>query len=223
MEKVRLLRQSVMFSGLSADELDRLSRMSVERTVRAGEYFFWEGDSPDWFYVVAEGRIKVVKHTPSGKDFIIAFFDPGEMFGEVAVFQGRPYPASAQAALDTTALGIRRADFLSFLAKQPGTALSIINVLGGRLREAQARMKDLAAERAEQRLAGVLFMLYQKLGPALPFTRLEIAGMAGTTGETAIRVLSRLKSAGIIKSGRGRITVAQSEKLKLLAQGPPAL
>lgn len=210
-----------MFSGLAGGELERLARMAVERRIKAGEYAFWEGDAPEWFYVVADGRIRVIKHSPSGKDFIIAFFGPGEMFGEVAVFQDRPYPASAQAAVETTIIGIRKADFLAFLKKNPGTAISIINVLGGRLREAQSRMKDLAAERAEQRLTRVILMLYNKLGPSLPFTRQEIASMSGTTIETAIRILSRLKESGIIESSRGRMTVAQPEKLSLLAEGPP--
>jgi|YNPNPStandDraft_1061719.scaffolds.fasta_scaffold118243_1 CRP-like cAMP-binding protein len=222
-DKGSVLGQALMFSGLAGDELEKLARMAVEKHIKAGEYAFWEGDAPDWFYVVAAGRIRVIKHSPSGKDFIIAFFGPGEMFGEVAVFQDRPYPASAQAAADTTVIGIRKADFLAFLRKNPGTAISIISVLGGRLREAQARMKDLAAERAEQRLAWIILMLYNKLGAALPFTRHDIASMAGTTIETAIRVLSRLKESGIIRSSRGRITVAQPERLKLLAEGPPEI
>jgi len=215
------LRRALMFSGLAGGELERLALTAVERRIKAGEYAFWEGDAPDWFYVVADGRIRVIKHSPSGKDFIIAFFGPGEMFGEVAVFQDRPYPASAQAAVDTTIVGIRKTDFLAFLRKNPSTAISIINVLGGRLREAQARMKDLAAEKAEQRLSRVILMLYYKLGPALPFTRQEIASMSGTTMETAIRILSRLNKSGIIKSSRGRMTVAQPERLRLLAEGPP--
>lgn len=219
--KSRALRQSLMFSGLTGNELARLARIAAERRFMSGEYVFWEGDPPDWFYVVADGRIRVVKHSPDGKDFIIAFFGPGEMFGEVAVFQDHPYPASAQAATDTTVIGIRRTDFLDFLEKNPRIAISIINVLGGRLREAQARMKALAAERAEQRLARVVLMLYNKLGASLPFTRQEIASMAGTTIETAIRALGRLKESGIIKSGRGRMTVVQPEKLRLLAEGPP--
>jgi len=222
-DRSQVLGRALMFSGLAEEELERLARMAVEQRIQAGEYAFWEGDAPDWFYVVADGRIRVIKHSPSGKDFIIAFFGPGEMFGEVAVFQDRPYPASAQAAVKTTVIGIRKTDFLAFLKKNPNTAISIIHVLGGRLREAQARMKDLAAERAEQRLTRVILMLYNKLGASLPFTRQEIAGMAGTTIETAIRVLSRLKQSGIIKSSRGRMTVAQPEKLRLLAEGPPEI
>jgi CRP/FNR family transcriptional regulator len=173
--------------------------------------------------MVAEGRVKVVKHSSLGKEFIIAFFGPGEIFGEVAVFENKPYPASAQAVSETKVLGIRREDFLSFLAHHPEVALRIINVLGGRLRDAQSRLRDIAGERVEQRLARTLLMLSSKLGPALPFTRQEIADMAGTTSETAIRVMSRLKNGGIIRSSRGKTIIVDEAGLRLLSEGSPQI
>jgi len=203
------------------DELTELSALVVPRSFEPGEFVFWEGDTPEWFYLVAEGRVKVVKHSSSGKEFIIAFFGPGEMFGEVAVFEDKPYPASAQAIAETKVLGIKRGDFLSFLADRPQVALRIINVLGGRLRDAQRRLKDLASERVEQRLAQTLLMLSSKLGLTLPFTRQEIADMAGTTTETAIRVMSRLKQGNIIRSVRGKVIILDKEKLRILSEGPP--
>ena len=210
-----------MFSSLNEDELAELSKLTIERSFKPDEFVFWEGDAPDYFYIVSEGRIKIVKYSSSGKEFIIAFFDPGEMFGEVAVFEGKPYPASAQAVADTKILGIKKDDFLSFLATRPRVALGIINVLGGRLRDAQSRLKDLAGERVEQRLARTLLMLSSKLGPTLPFTRQEIADMAGTTTETAIRITSQLKDRKIIRSLRGKIIILDETKLKLLSEGPP--
>ena len=220
-DKAEVLRQSLIFSSLSVDELTELSALVVPRSFESGEFVFWEEDTPEWFYLVAEGRVKVVKHSSSGKEFIIAFFGPGEMFGEVAVFEGKPYPASAQAIAETKVLGIKRGDFLSFLADRPQVALRIINVLGGRLRDAQRRLKDLASERVEQRLAQTLLMLSSKLGLTLPFTRQEIADMAGTTTETAIRVMSRLKQGKIIRSVRGKVIILDKEKLRILSEGPP--
>ncbi len=219
--RAEILKQSLIFSSLNKDELAELSKLTIERSFKPNEFVFWEGDAPGYFYVVAEGRIKVLKYSSSGKEFIIAFFSPGEMFGEVAVFEGKPYPASAQAAADTKILGIKKEDFLSFLSGRPQVALDIINVLGGRLRDAQGRLKDLAGERVEQRLARTLLMLYSKLGPTLPFTRQEIADMAGTTTETAIRITSQLKDRGIIRSVRGKIIILNETKLKLLREGPP--
>lgn len=219
--KAQILRQSLIFSKLSDDEINELIKLAVERCFSPGEFVFWEGDTPDWFYIVAEGSIKVFKHSSSGKEFIIAFFGPGEMFGEVAVFEGKSYPASAQAVAETKVLEIKREDFLSFLSVRPQVALVIINVLSGRLRDAQSRLKDLAGEKVEQRLARILLMLSLKLGPNLPFTKQEIADMSGTTTETAIRVMSRFKASGIIRSARGKIVILDEARLRLLSEGSP--
>jgi CRP/FNR family transcriptional regulator len=216
-----ILKQSLIFSSLKDEELAQLSRLAIEHSLHSDESVFWEGDSPDYFYIVVEGRVKVVKHSLSGKEFIIAFFGPGEMFGEVAVFENKPYPASAQVVTDTKILAIKQDKFLSFLSAHPRVALSIISVLGGRLRDAQTRLKDLAGERVEQRLARILLMLFSKLGSTLPFTRQEIADMAGTTTETAIRITSQLKERGIIGSVRGKIIILDETKLRLLSEGPP--
>ncbi len=217
-----ILKRSLIFSNLNQEELLELSRLATECNFKPGEFVFWEGDTPDYFYVVAEGRVKVLKYSSTGKEFIIAFFEPGEMFGEVAVFEGKPYPASAQAVAETGVLRIKMEDFLSFLSSRPKVALGIITVLGGR-RNAQSRLKDLAGERVEQRLARTLFMLSTKLGPILPFTRQEIADMSGTTTETAIRVTTQFRERGIIRSTRGEIIVLDRTKLRLLSEGPPRI
>lgn len=216
-----VLKRSPIFSALSPDELAELSAAAIERSYETGEFVFWEDDAPEWFYVVAEGRVKVLKRSAAGKEFIVAFFSSGEMLGEVAVFENRSYPASAQAVSRSKVIGIERGYFLSFLAKRPEIALRIINVLGGRLRDAQNRLRDIAVERVEQRLARTLLMLCSKLGSELPFTRQEIAEMAGTTTETAIRFMSRLKDGGIIRSTRGKTIILDETKLRLLSEGPP--
>ncbi len=221
--KVNILQESLIFSGLKDRELAELASMATERSFMPGEFVFWEEDAPNWFYIVQEGKVKILKHSPLGKEFIIAFFSPGEMFGEVAVFENKPYPASAQAVVKTKVLAINSQDFLSFLTAYPAVALRIISILGGRLRDAQNRLRDLAVERVEQRLAKILLMLFSKFGDTLPFTRQEIADMSGTTTETAIRVLSRLKDGGIIRSTRGKIIILNETKLRLLSEGPPLI
>ncbi len=222
-EKSQILKKSLIFSSLNEEELSGLVSLAVERSFQPDEFIFWEDDEPDYFYVIAGGRIKVVKHSSSGKEFIIAFFGPGEMFGEVAVFEGKPYPASAQAISASKVLGIKRQNFLDFLATRPQVALRIINILGGRLRDAQGRLKDLAGERVEQRLARILLMLASRMGNTLPFTRQELADMAGMTTETAIRLTSQLRERGIIRSFRGQLIILDEVKLRALAEGPPTV
>ncbi|MBM4447645.1 MAG: Crp/Fnr family transcriptional regulator [Chloroflexi bacterium] len=222
-KNAEILKKSLIFSSLNEDELSALAGLAAERSFQPDEFILWEGDEPDYFYVVAEGQVKVVKNSSTGREFIIAFFGPGEMFGEVAVFEGKPYPASAQATSACRILAIKRQSFLDFLATRPQVALRIINILGGRLRDAQGRLKDFAGERVEQRLARILLMLASRMGTTLRFTRQELADMAGTTTETAIRVTGGLSERGIIITSRGQIIIADEAKLKALAEGPPEI
>jgi CRP/FNR family transcriptional regulator, nitrogen oxide reductase regulator len=217
----QILKQSPIFATLSDQELEALAKLTTAREFAADEYVFWEGDPAEWFYVVAQGSIKVSKLSSQGKETIIDFFGPGEMFGEVAVFQNKTYPASSRAESETNLLGIRKSDFIRLLSVHPQVALRIINILSGRLRDSQNRLRDLAGERVEQRLARILMMLSGRLGNNLPFTRQELGDMAGTTTETTIRILSQWKERGIIASARGKIIVSDELKLRLLAEGPP--
>jgi len=221
MQTIQVLKNTQIFSGLDESELAALAEVALERSFEVDEFVFWEDSAPEWFYVLAEGRIKVIKHSTSGKDLIVAFFNPGEIFGEVAVFENKAYPASAQVVERVRLIGFNRDDFLRFLSDHMQVALKIINILSGRLRVAQGRIRDLAGERVQQRLARTLIMLASKLGKILPFTREEIADMAGMTTETVIRQMSNLKDRKIVTSNRGQITIINKQKLQLLSDGPP--
>ena len=218
-QTVGILKATSLFATLSGDELLILAGFITERRYASGESIFWEGDSPDWLYIVGEGRVKVAKYTSSGKELIVAIFNPPSAFGEVAVFDGVSYPASAIALDDTLVLGIKRDDLLKFLGENPSVALKIINLLGSRLREAHNRLRDMAGERVDQRIASMLVMLASRLGPTVPFTRQEIADMTGTTTETVIRTTTRLKDQGIINTTRGEIAILDPDRLLKISQG----
>jgi len=220
-DRVDILRRSFIFSSLNDEELSTLADLSTNKMFMPGEFIFWNVDPPDWFYIVTKGQVKVMKHSSSGKEFIITFFGYGEMFGEVAVFENKSYSALAQTVDEVKVIDIRRQDFLSFLTNQPArVALHIISILAGRLRDAQGRLRDFAGERVERRLTCILFMLSTKLGSILPFTRQEIADMAGTTVETAIRVMNNLRERGIIRAVHGKVIIQDEEKIRLLSEGP---
>jgi CRP/FNR family transcriptional regulator, nitrogen oxide reductase regulator len=222
-EYSQIVRGSSIFNSLDEKELEELVQLIREHRFPAGQMVFWEGDDSGYFYFIAEGRIKVSKLASTGKEIVLAYFGPGEMVGEVAVFENKPYPASAQSNESTRLLGIQKTAFMDFLTRNPRTAIRIIAVLSGRLRDSQSRLRDLAGERDEQRLARMLLMLSAKMGLVLPFTRQEISDMAGTTTETTIRILSQWKERGIVSSVRGKITIKDETKLKLLAEGPPLI
>ena len=218
-DKSELLKQTVLFSALDENELQKVAAFSIERKVNAGETIIWEGDPPDWLYVAAKGKVKVLKHASSGKELILAIFTQGNVFGEVAVFDGIPYPASAIAQVDSTVLGIKKTDLLSFLSRNPSVALKIINLMGGRIRDAHDRLRDMAGEKVDQRISNALLMISAKIGPIIPFTRQEIADMTGITTETVIRVTTRLKEQGIISTIRGEITIIDEDNLRLFGEG----
>jgi len=218
---IEFFKQSPIFASLDEDELKKIAGLATPRHFKKGEFIILEGDTPPSFYIIQEGRVKVFKQSSSGKDFIIGAFHRGDTFGEVAVFDGKPCPASAQAMDETTVLTIRREEFLSCVTQNPTIAMKIIGIIGERVKSAHARLRDLAADRVEQRLAKVLLMLSSKYGPTLPFTKQEIADLTGTTTETAIRVMSRLKDSGIIRSTRGETVILDEAKLELLSSGSP--
>lgn len=208
-----------LFSVLNDKELEAVASFATARNVVAGETVFWEGDDPDWLYIVAEGKIKVVKYASSGKELIVAIFTSSNIFGELAVFDGKPYPASAVAQVDSRIIGIRRSDLLNFLGTNPAVALKMINLLGARLRDAHDRLRDMAGERVDQRIASALLMIADRIGAVIPFTRQEIADLSGITTETVIRVTSRLKEQGIISTSRGEIKILDTKKLRLFGEG----
>jgi CRP/FNR family transcriptional regulator len=213
------LRRSFLFASIPPDDLDDLLDQAEEKRYRAGEYIFWEGGPPERFYLLTGGRVKVIKHGSQGRETVVAFFGPGDVFGEVAVLEDKPYPASSVAVEDSSTLSISRQAFGDLISRHPAAATAMVGILSARLREAQSRLHDLAGERVEQRLARTLERLSSKLGLELPFTRQDLADMSGTTLETTVRVLGRLKDDGIISSTRGLVIIEDEQKLRLLAQG----
>ena len=215
-----ILGKSAIFSDMNKEQRSWLSRLSVEHHVKLGQFMYSEGDQLEYFYVVGEGRLKILKHSPSGKDVIVAFSGPGEILGNVLLSSDKPHSYSAQAVLDTRVLAIKSDDLLAFLSSDPEVGFKVLRriliVVGQRLTSALGRLVGFAAERAEHRLAYTLLTLSLEFGNPLPFMREEVAQMAGTTTETAIRFVSRLKKAGVVRALRRKILIIDQTKLGLL-------
>ncbi|MGI2335434.1 MAG: Crp/Fnr family transcriptional regulator [Dehalogenimonas sp.] len=220
---IATLRRAYLFAASKEEDLDEIISKAVTRKYGEGEYLFWEGDLPEYFYILTEGRVKVLKHGSLGRETIVAFFSPGEIFGEIAVLENKTYPASCQAVSEAEVMMISRKAFNEFIERHPAVAMAMLAILSARLREAQGRLHDMAAERVEQRLARTLERLSTKIGPELPFTRQDLADMSGTTLETTVRFLTRLKEAEIISSRRGMVTIKDKDKLLLFAEGQHGL
>lgn len=95
MDRLEILKKSSFFSSVSEATQKEISRLLTEEKYQRDDYIFFEGDTPEWFHIVKEGKVKLVKHSDTGKDVILQIFVPGDMFGEVSLFDHSPYAASA--------------------------------------------------------------------------------------------------------------------------------
>lgn len=205
---------------------DNLQALLRPRSVDKDEFLFFEGDPADTLYLVRSGRIKILKHSDTGKEMLLEIVSAGDTVGETGVLDGGVYPVSAQAMEPSQVWGIPRADYLRALDEHPDLALQTARSLGKRLQEAYQTMLSLAVERVERRIARVLLKLaaatgqrtHEGIAIGATVTRQDIADMTGTTVETAIRVMSRFTKHGILRSRRGRITLLRPHDLVLIAE-----
>jgi CRP/FNR family transcriptional regulator len=227
MDRLEILKKSSFFSSVSEATQKEISRLFTEEKYQRDDYIFFEGDPPEWFHIIKEGKVKLVKHSDAGKDVILQIFAPGDMFGEASLFDHKPYPSSAQAMEPCSILKLSRKDFLLFFGRHPFVATEMIMELGRQLQEAHATIKSLAVDRVEQRIASILLKLADQLGTRegggimlnLSLTRQDLADIAGTTVETTIRVMSRFTKSKIIKPVSGKILILNSQALRLIADG----
>ena len=218
-EKVEVLKKTPIFSSLNEAELKKLARITIERSLKPGEFLVFEKDLPKYIYIVGEGKMKVFIPSSMGKEFILDFFYPGHLLGPISIFCSRASSASAQSVTQARVLGIKKEEFMLFISRNPQVSLSIIRILAAQIRALTRRLKDLACERVEQRLARTLLILSTKLGPNINITRHELAEMIGATTETVIRILSSLKKKKIIASVRGKTIILDEVRLRLLSEG----
>lgn len=226
MESLETLKNIFIFRGLSELDLARIRKMLSVDTIGKGDYAFWEEDEPEFLFVLKRGKIKLTKQSESGKETILGIVSPGETFGEIALFDGRPFPFSAQAMESSEVLKMSRADFLEYVLGSCTACVEIILELSRRLREAQSVIKGMAAERVEHRIVELLLKLGEKIGRrdedglriGIMLTRQDIADMVGSTVETTIRVLSRLTKRGLIDTRGKSLILKDLEALRQIIE-----
>jgi CRP/FNR family transcriptional regulator len=190
------------------------------------EILFYEGDPPTAVYIVTAGQVKRVKHSEVGKDIILEVVGPDALLGEMAALSDQPQDASAQTLDEVTAWRVDVDDFRRLVARQPALAETVIATLSRRLREAQDEIRSLTVERVERRIARTLLKLAKTVGHRegrtfildLPLTRQDIAEMTGTTVETAIRVMSKWRRAGIVDTINSHIVLLDPHRLIAISE-----
>jgi CRP/FNR family transcriptional regulator len=226
MNPVEILRQVSLFASLTDDQIAAKAEWFRVDLFDQDAMIFLEGDPADRLWVVCAGQIKIVKYTSDGQENLLEVITPGEMFGGAGLLLPL-HPATAVAMTPAAALSIEREPYLRLIRQYPDIALRIIHLLGERL-QAAMKMRVLAVERVDVRLANILLKLCNKVGePAddgtrinLPLSRQDLADMAGTTIETAIRVMSRFRKEGLVHTEPGGyIVVLDHERLRQISEG----
>jgi CRP-like cAMP-binding protein len=219
------LRRSAIFRRLTPDDRERLAAVTSTREFDKGAFIFGEGDNSDVLYVVMTGRVKVFKTTARGTDVILELFGPGDPVGAVAVYESRPYPASAVALEPTACLVVPRQAFFTLLETRPTLVRGLLVGLTHRLVELTNRLAELSGGRVEARLARFFLKLAADMGQkradgvfiGLVLSRQELADMIGTTIETSIRIMSRWGKDDIVRTEKDGFVVVNREALETVA------
>jgi len=211
-----------LFQGLPQDQLEDLVMIVADQSFRRGQIIFSEGDEGTGFYVVISGRVSIFKVSPEGKEQILHIFGPGEPFGEVPVFAGEHFPASAQPLEESRIFFFPRESLLELIKRNPSLALNMLAILSRRLRRFAALIDDLSLKEVPGRLAAyLLYLSKQKEGSTdleLTITKAQLASLLGTIPETLSRILAKMAAQGLIKSDGPRISILDSEGIKDLAE-----
>ncbi|MHB8811395.1 MAG: Crp/Fnr family transcriptional regulator [Desulfobulbaceae bacterium] len=201
--KKEIIAESLLFSGLPAEQLDKVTAIAQERSFGRGESIFFEGDPGEGFYMVAEGQVKIFKMSLDGKEQILHIFGPGEPFGEVPVFHGQPFPANALSLSKTRLLFFPRRQFVDLVTANPSLALNLLAMLSLRLRRFAAQIESLSLKEVPGRLAAYLIYLAEEQGSTTQVTldipKGQLASLLGTIPETLSRIFARMTEEGLIR------------------------
>lgn len=225
-----LLARSALFRDLRPEELEQVVAAAHVRSVGREDFFFHQGDAATALYVVTAGQARLLLLAPDGSQVLLNFVSAGEMFGGIAFLGEANYPVSAQAVSDCTAATCDGETMARLMERYPRLALNAMQHMAARIQELQDRIRELATERVERRIANTLVRLAQQTGKKtaegvlidLPLSRQDIAEMTGTTLYTVSRTLSRWEQEGIVDAGRERVLIRFAHRLVAIAQDLPS-
>jgi CRP/FNR family transcriptional regulator len=210
-----------LFQGLSGGEIELLAERTVEKSYRAGEMLFGEGEPCQGLFLILEGSVKIFKTSPSGREITLAVETAPSSVAEVPLFDGGPYPASVAALEEVTAGFIHTKDFQQVCRQYPEVALKMLAGAGRRLRQLVALIEGVTFGSVRQRLAALLLDFSQEAGGEpfpLPATHQELASRLGTVREVVSRNLSRFQVEGLIRISGRRIRILDPAGLKREAE-----
>ncbi len=217
-----------MFLNLAPSALADVAARARVQHLPKGAIVFTQGQPAERCHALLAGRVRIAQSGEAGGQLIVRFIGPGEMFGTMALFTDRHYPAEAMSVIDSVEISWTEGALLALVHDHPQIAINLVKIAGARLREVQERLRELATQRVDQRMAHVLLRLAGQRGVEggrcatidFPLTRQDLAEMCGTTLYSASRILTAWEKAGFITTHRQRVTLRNPAELRRLAGEP---
>ena len=215
------LRNAPLFSALDDEAALALQQSMVPQAVKEGHTLFQEGEPGDRLYVVTEGKIKLSHASGDGRESVLMVLGPGDMFGELSLFDPGPRTATAIAVTDSKVLGLGNTDLNPLLAGRPEVAQSLLQALAHRLRRTNETMSDLVFADVPGRVAKALLELGDKFGTKTAdgmyvhhdLTQEELAQLVGASRETVNKALADFASRGWLKLETRSVEILDIERL----------
>ncbi|WP_045222156.1 Crp/Fnr family transcriptional regulator [Desulfonatronum thioautotrophicum] len=220
---VAVLSQSPVFQGLPESQLRALARIADPITYNPGDLIFSEGEDAAGFFFVVAGQVKISKISFEGKEQVLHFVGPGEIFAEVPVYSGGTYPANAEALRESRTFFFPRQAIRRLLANDPNLAMNMLADLSRRLRQLTRLVENLSLKESPARLAAYLLHASEELMRGdqveLDVTKGQLATLLGTTPETLSRTLKKMSETGQIQVQGRTIKLLDKPGLEQMAAG----
>ena len=221
-----VLRQAPLFSGLDDEVAAALESSMSSTSLRRGEILFSEGDDGDKLYVVTEGKIKLGRTSPDGRENLLAILGPGQMFGELSFFDPGPRSATATAVTDAELKSLGHEALSPVLNAHPDVAHALLNQLAGRLRRTNEVVGDLVFSDVPGRVAKALLDLASRFGRRADdgvhvnhdLTQEELAQLVGASRETVNKALADFASRGWLRLEPRSVVILDLERLQRRAR-----
>lgn len=221
------IRAMPIFAHLPVSDFDEICAAATRRSYRQGDTVFEQGQTARTFYVLIEGRLRVTQVTSEGHQVIVRIVNPGDLFGIAKALQRPDYPGTATAVSDSVVMGWPTDKWSGFMGRYPSMAMTAMQTMGGRLQEAQTRLRELATEEVERRVAHTVLRLGSQSGRQeaegiridFPISKQDIAEMTGTTLHTVSRILTAWENAGLVVGGRQKLLLKDLQRIKQIGAG----
>jgi len=214
-DRASLLRNHPLFCELTPPILERISAYIKRRSAPKGATIFEKGDAGVGLIGVVSGSVKISVNSADGRDIVLNIIRPGEVFGEIALLDGRARTANATAMSDCELIVIERREFIPFLRSEPDVPLKLMEILCSRLRKTSEQVQDVTFLNLPARLAKILLRLAATAGPSgkVAITQREISQIIGRSRESTNKRLRAWAKRGWIRLERGSVTLMKTDKL----------